>query len=416
MSEQVAKVIIGLTGNIATGKSVVTRLASEYGAYTIDADKVSHEIMDADTDMQAAIADAFGSQVRRSNGRINRQALGEIVFANDGAMRQLEELVHPSVQTEIYERIKNAPTDVIFIEAIKLLEGPLMDICHQIWVTRCSKQRQLERLRVCRGMETPAATSRIKAQSPQEDKIAMADVVIDTDGFMSDTLSQFEMGWQRLPTISDVELTTLPDKAKAGKPKPKPKPKKMITKAAPSMAAGDEIILKRLPSIPRIERPEGLEVRRARPNDIPSILLLIQKATGGKKKMSRSDLLMALSERGYFIGQSGTDITTVIGWHIDSQIGRIDEIYIYPPEAIKDTTIAVIEDIEKSTDAHICENCLVFLPKEGSEELKELFMSRNYLDVPKEALPRVWQIAIEESQPEDTIFLLRVLREDRFKK
>ena len=132
--------------------------------------------------------------------------------------------------------------------------------------------------------------------------------------------------------------------------------------------------------------------------------------------MSRSDLLMALSERGYFIGQMGTDITTVIGWHIDSQIARIDEIYIYPPEAIKDTTIAVIEAIEKSTDAHICENCTVFLPNGGSEDLKELFMSRNYLDVPKEALPRVWQIAIEESQPEDTYFLLRVLREDRLQR
>ena len=409
MSEQISKLIVGLTGNIATGKSAVMRMARDVGAETIDSDVIVHELMNNNADLQEAIVDAFGADVRRENGRINRPALGKIVFGKEGAMHQLETLVHPPARAAIHKRIKKSSHDIIFIEAIKLLEGPLVDLCHQVWVARCSKQKQLERLRVCRGMSTPDATARIKAQSSQDDKVAMADVVIDTNGFYDDTISQFELAWQHLPAIETLEPVTLPDLTKAAPIKPK-----MITKAAPSAAVGSKgIELKRLDAIPPIERPDTMEVRRARPSDIPSVLLLIQKATDGKKKMSRSDLLMALSERSYFIGQIGTEVTTVIGWSIDMQAGFIDEIFIYPPEAIDDTTTAVIEDIEKSADTHICETISVFLPEDTPDDVRNLFLTRGYLDVPKDQLPHAWQVAINESQPEDTEFLLKVLREDR---
>lgn len=409
MSDQVSKVIIGLTGNIATGKSAVMRLAKDLDVETIDADAIVHELMNTNADLQQAIVDAFGTSVQRENGRINRPALGNIVFGKEGAMHQLESLIHPPTRAAIHKRIKESDHDVIFIEAIKLLEGPLADLCHQVWVTRCSKQKQLERLRVCRGMSTPDATARIKAQSSQEDKVAMADVVIDTNGFYDDTISQFELAWQRLPSIDSVEPITLPDPTKTAAVK-----QKMVTKAAPSAAAGSKKIeLKRLDDMPLITRPADMEVRRARPSDIPSVLLLIQKATDGKKKMTRTDILMALSERSYFIGQVGTEVTTVIGWSVDMQAGFIDEIFIYPPEAIETTTTAVIEDIEKSADTHICETISVFLREDAPEDVRNLFLARGYLDVPKEQLPYAWQTALNESQPDNTEFLLKVLREDR---
>jgi len=409
MSEQVSKVIVGLTGNIATGKSAVMRQAKDLGAETIDADAVVHELMNTNTDLQQAIVDAFGASVQREDGRINRSVLGQIVFGKEGAIYQLETLVHPPTRAAIHKRIQASKQDIIFIEAIKLLEGPLADLCHQVWVTRCAKSKQLERLRVCRGMSTSDATARIKAQSSQEDKVAMADVVIDTNGFYSDTVSQFELAWQRLPAIENVDLVTLPDPTKAVPVKPR-----MVTKAAPSAAVGStKVELKRPDDVSPIDRPDDMEVRRARPSDIPSVLLLIQKATDGKKKMTRSDLLMALSERSYFIGQIGTEVTTVIGWSVDMQAGFIDEIFIYPPEAIDDTTTAVIEDIEKSADTHICETISVFLPEDAPEDVRNLFLGRGYLDVPKEQLPYAWQNALNESQPDDTEFLLKVLREDR---
>ena len=346
------KVIIGLTGNIATGKSAVMRLAHDHGALTIDADKIVHELMDNDATMQAAIAVAFGSEVRREDGRIDRKKLGEIAFADPTALQDLEAMIHPAVGKEVDSRILASKQNIIFIEAIKLLEGNIRDICHQIWVTRCSPQRQLERLRVCRGMETEVAAVRIKAQPPQEEKVAQSDVLIDTNGLMKDTEAQFDIAWARLPDPTMAEPMTrlpLPDESEKNGSKPltarptSPKaapPKKVESEAPP-------------PRLQPSDRPEDLQVRRARPSDIPSILLLIQKATDGKVQMKRSDLLLALSDRGYFIGQVGAEISTVIGYNIDSQVARIDEIYIYPLEMATQTGKAVLEDIEISAASHL---------------------------------------------------------------
>ncbi|MBE2220251.1 MAG: dephospho-CoA kinase, partial [Anaerolineae bacterium] len=203
------KVIIGVTGNIATGKSAVMRLATEQGAHTIDADKIVHELMDYDPEIQAAIAVAFGSEVRLENGRINRKKLAEIVFSDAKALKDLEDMVHPAVRQVVAERIQASEASVVVLEAIKLLEGELVKACHQIWVTRCSKQRQLQRLMICRGLDADTATIRVKAQPPQEEKVAMADVVIDTNGLMSETEAQFLTAWKRLPDPEYVEATSM---------------------------------------------------------------------------------------------------------------------------------------------------------------------------------------------------------------
>jgi dephospho-CoA kinase len=193
------KFIIGLTGNIATGKSAVMNLAIERGALAIDADKIVHEILQHDMAVQEAITNIFGPTVRHADGRIIRSALGEIVFDNPQAMRNLEAIIHPAVHRQVLSRIKESQSSIIIIEAIKLLEGKLRGICHTIWVTRCSRERQLERLRVCRGLDDESAVIRVDSQAPQEDKVLHADSVIDTDGLMDDTRRQFEQAWSRIP-------------------------------------------------------------------------------------------------------------------------------------------------------------------------------------------------------------------------
>lgn len=192
------KVVIGLTGNIATGKSAVMRLAAERGALTIDADKVVRELLNEDAAIQEAVEAAFGPEVRLADGRIDRAALGQIVFNDPAALRQLEGLLHPQTRAEIGRRVAASSASVTIVEAIKLLEGPLVNMCDQIWVTTCSPETQMARLRVCRGLDEETAAARIKAQSPQADKIARADVVINTDGLMADTEAQFAEAWARL--------------------------------------------------------------------------------------------------------------------------------------------------------------------------------------------------------------------------
>jgi dephospho-CoA kinase len=197
------RVIIGLTGNIATGKSAVMRMAAEHGALTIDADRVVHELMDGDAMIQAAVVEAFGPEVRRFDGRIDRGALGQIVFEDANQLRRLERLLHPAVRGEITRRVADSSATVVMIEAIKLLEGPLAAVCDQIWVTACARETQLARLRVCRGLDEAAANARIDTQTPQVEKIARADVVIRTDGLMEDTQAQFEVAWAGAGIVED---------------------------------------------------------------------------------------------------------------------------------------------------------------------------------------------------------------------
>lgn len=193
------KFIIGLTGNIATGKSTVMNLAIERGALAVDADKIVHEILEDDRVVQEAIANIFSPTVRQADGKIIRPALGEIVFNDPQAMRELEAIIHPAVHHQVISRINESQSSIVMIEAIKLLEGKLRGICDIIWVTRCSRKRQLERLRICRGMDEKSAVMRVDSQTPQEDKVLQADSVIDTDGVMDDTRRQFEQAWSRIP-------------------------------------------------------------------------------------------------------------------------------------------------------------------------------------------------------------------------
>ena len=191
------KVVVGLTGNIATGKSTVMALARERGADTIDADKVAHGIL-RNGQVKAAIRAGFGDAVFDEAGEVVRPALGKIVFAEPEKMRELEAITHPAVREEIGRKITTSTAPVVIVEAIKLLEGPLKDHCDAIWVTACSAETQIARLMKYRNSAEDDARMRVTAQSPQEDKIAQADSVINTDGSLEETESQFITAWNKL--------------------------------------------------------------------------------------------------------------------------------------------------------------------------------------------------------------------------
>jgi N-acetylglutamate synthase-like GNAT family acetyltransferase len=299
------------------------------------------------------------------------------------------------------------------VEAIKLLEGNMPASCHQIWVTRCDKQKQLERLRVCRGMETTAAINRIKAQSSQEEKVAFADMVIDTTGLMDETKTQFEVAWGRLPDPRITQARPRLDLTVKPYVKPQAKTDTAAEPSPPEPETPAPLEMRDLAPLEVGEAPEGLQVRRARPSDIPSILLLMTQATNGAVKMKRSDILAALSERGYFIGQVGAEISTVVGWKIDSQVGRVEEIYIYPPEMIAVTGTAVVAEIQKSAYNHLCQIIVAFIPNNAPEEMHRLFLTHGYTSMDRGELANNWKAAVDESQPADSSFMIKLLLDTR---
>ena len=187
--------IIGLTGNIATGKSAVMRLAAERGALTIDADRVVHDLLATDAAIQSVVVAAFGPGVRRADGGIDRAVLGGIVFGDADRLRQLEGILHPAVRAEIARRVQMTDAPVIMIEAIKLLEGPLAALCDQVWVTACARETQLARLRVCRGPSEADAAARTRAQSPPAGKLAWPAWVTDPDRLLTGTAETVFPPW-----------------------------------------------------------------------------------------------------------------------------------------------------------------------------------------------------------------------------
>ena len=429
------KILIGLTGNIATGKSAVMRMARARGALTLDADQIVHELQDSDAVLQEAIVEEFGPQVIKHGGRVDRSVLGSIVFNDPMALETLEQLVHPPARQTLFDRIEGSEAEIVFVEAIKLLEGGWADECDEIWVTRCPAATQMERLRVCRGLDKKTAALRVKAQPPQEEKIAAGDVVIDTSGTLADTQEFFDLLWSRLThdfvptaelpplfeetpplTVEEPETEDLPVKTTSAIP-----PKRLDAAGAAELRAklkanskaGEEQNIDTDHAILDEPTIDDATVRRARPSDVPSILLLIQRATAGQVKMKRAELLMELGERGYLIGQVGAEISAVAGWSTEDQVARIDRIYISPLKAASVTGAAVLKEIEHTANQLICEVIFAYVTKDAPDEIRNLYSDRGFEAVIWETLPKAWRSAAAESQPESSLLMMKKLRETR---
>ncbi len=183
---------IGLTGNIACGKSTVGRLLVERGAEYVDADRLVHVLLEAGTTENDRIVERFGPEARAADGRIDRPRLGAIVFADPAALRDLEAILHPGVRAEIRRRLDAATAPIVVVDAIKLFEGGLAKEMDAAWVVTCPREEQLRRLVAERGLTPEQAEVRISAQGSQEEKVRQATVVIDNGGTLAETERQID--------------------------------------------------------------------------------------------------------------------------------------------------------------------------------------------------------------------------------
>lgn len=200
--------LIGLTGNIACGKSSVVSYLQKLGAQTLDADQVTRQLQEPGQAVYQQIVEHFGPTILSApNGPIDRKALGNIVFSDPEQLKRLEGLVHPEVRRSIHAWLSELDqqaasaqhNSVALIDAIKLLESGWKAHCNAIWVVSCRPEQQAERLIANRGMSEAEAWQRINAQPPQAEKIAQADVVIDNSGSLEATYAQIEAAWKAIP-------------------------------------------------------------------------------------------------------------------------------------------------------------------------------------------------------------------------
>ena len=190
--------VIGLTGPIGAGKSLVAGMLRELGAKVIDADAVVRDEQSRGTVGYSAIIQAFGTGVLDEDKEIDRAKLAAEVFADPNKLARLERIMHPRVIARILEARKMLrPGDVMVVEAIKLLESDLRNVCDKIWVVLAPRPLLLERLQA-RGLPRPEAELRLRRQASEEEFRAAADVVIENDGDRDATKSNVREAWERL--------------------------------------------------------------------------------------------------------------------------------------------------------------------------------------------------------------------------
>lgn len=191
--------VIGLTGNIATGKSTVLDYLAKKGAYIIDADKLSHQAIEPDGPAYRAVVAVFGQGIVNPDGKIDRKALGEIVFKSASQLGKLEQIIHPAVTQMVLRLVERAPSSVIILEAIKLLEaGPMFSQCDEVWVVTSRPEVQMRRLMQQRGMSEEQARQRMAMQGPQAAKINQANRVIDNSSTLEELYAQLDAIWVAL--------------------------------------------------------------------------------------------------------------------------------------------------------------------------------------------------------------------------
>ena len=194
--------VIGVTGNLGTGKTTVCQMLVDLGARHIEADEVGHEVLQQDKQARKQIVAAFGKSILNSSGEIDRDKLAKLVFDDKAALARLNRITHPRILRLVKQKIeeyRKAGAGVVVVEAALLIEAGWKSQVDQLWVTTAPEATIVKRLMKSRGMSEEQILDRLRAQMPQEEKTKQADAVINTDCPMEALRTRITALWKTLP-------------------------------------------------------------------------------------------------------------------------------------------------------------------------------------------------------------------------
>jgi dephospho-CoA kinase len=197
--------VIGLTGGIGTGKTAVASILRDLGAEIIGADEIAHEAYEPGTSGWQAVVDEFGEAVLTPGGEVDRHRLGAIVFQDKEKLERLNAIVHPRTRELIEQRIrqlKTGGTAVVVVEVPLLVEAIKRDskwasIADEVWVTDADEDRVIERTRGRSQLDDRAIKARIRSQTSQKERLALADAVIDNNGSLEELRGRVHDLWRQ---------------------------------------------------------------------------------------------------------------------------------------------------------------------------------------------------------------------------
>lgn len=415
MSHWPNKYVIGLTGNIAVGKSIVRQMLQHLGAYTIDADGLVHQAMAPGAPAYKPIVQTFGELILDAEKRINRATLGSIVFSNPQALARLEAITHPIVRQGVNILTSRAQQKVIVIEAIKLLEGELAAACDEIWVVNARPETQYQRLLEKRKMSPEEAKKRILAQGPQGEKLKRATVVIENNTDIEETWRQVQNGWNAIAKKLEAQAAqekrkqaqdalTVPTRPEVIKPpqQPAPKPAPTPTPVAEANAAS-----------PTKLDTSGLSIKRGMPTNAQGIADFITAQSG--QRVERMDVMLSFGQKSYFLAMDGGEkIVGLMGWQVENLITRIDEYYVDSKSVRRVVIHALIRAVEAASHELQSEVGFVFTPQNTEASMLEIFKENGYEPTTvKDIKIPAWREAIQDANVTGALILQKQLRKDR---
>lgn len=372
------KIVIGLTGNIAAGKSIVRRMLEHLGAFGIDADGLVHKAMSPGAPAFQPVVDYFGKRVLGDGGEIDRAKLARIVFADAEELAKLEEITHPIVRQVVGLLIRRATQKVVVIEAIKLFEGKLAEDCDAVWVVDATEDVRLLRLVNQRKMQESEAKARMAAQGPQEEKKKKAALVIENSGSYEKTFEAVQQAYNKLLGIKEEPAAATPAPAAA--------PAAAATPAKPAAIAADSPIT----------------IQRSNPKNAEAVAAFVNSLVG--TKLTRTDVMM----RSYMLAYVGDTLVGAANWMVENLITRITEFLLAPNAPTDNTTRSLLESIEKASSALQSELSLLFLTPKLAESVERIALNHGYerREIAELKVPD-WREAAVESAPPDTVLFAK---------
>ena len=277
--------------------------------------------------------------------------------------------------------IKRSVQPVIVIEAIKLLEGDLRNVCDSIWVTNAPEEVQVERLMRKRGMNHAQATERIHMQSAQSTKVAVANIVITNTGSFDALWKQVDAAWKEIvpASASAAEAETT-----------------VAAKQQPLAQTGGELV-----------------VKRGKPKDSAAIAELITRLSKGARIMTADDVMEDFGEKAYMLLQLDQKIVGLAGWQVENLVTRTTDIFleehVNPQKALE----LLIKEVERASGELQSEASLIFTVNELAAQ-EQLWKQLGYEKRTPETLGvQAWQDSATESITPGNVLLFKQLRQDR---
>lgn len=416
--------LIGLTGNIATGKSTVCDILTQLGARVIDADLVAHAVLRRGSAAWRQLVQAFGYDILQYDGTVDRRKLGALVFDDAEKLQTLEQLTHPAVGTELALMIRDAldepdaDTAILVVEAVKLYESGIHEFMDALWVVTAPRAEQKRRLMQDRGMSQAEAEARLNAQPALKEKLERAAVTIDNGGSIETLRVQVMRAFVEINPAQTRDKTALLQKWLRLAPAPPTiesapaASEPLETSPAPPPAIEPTSATSEPAETPApIAREPEWSVRRARPADARMLSELLARIEGRDEPIGREEMLERFGKFGYWLAYTDDQPIALAAWQAENLAAIVRELWAENDAYAARAFPPLLAAIQAEANALTCEVVALVVPARAAPLAAIAAQTAGYASSDVAQLHKLWRSVIEPLLTDNATLYTKQLRE-----